>query len=109
MNSEQTIQPDLGEPERAQALHRPNFFLLLGLSPNADWNQTLFEETLRKKRNEWSRAGSGVAKKALSAKQNLALIPKITEVMTNEAARESEAVVARQELASRRARRVGAI
>lgn len=76
---------------------RPNFFLLLGLNPDAPWNQTLFEETLRKKRNEWSRQGAGVAKKALLAKQNLALIPKITEVMMNAELREQEAIAARKE------------
>ena len=79
---------------------RPNFFLLLGLNPDAPWNQTLFEETLRKKRNEWSRQGAGVAKKALLAKQNLALIPKITEVMMNAALREQEAIAARKERAA---------
>jgi hypothetical protein len=79
---------------------RPNFFLLLGLNPDAAWNQTLFEETLRKKRNEWSRQGAGVAKKALVAKQNLALIPKITEVMTNAELREREAIAARKERAA---------
>ncbi len=81
---------------------RPNFFLLLGLNPNEVWNQTLFEETLQQKRGEWSRQGAGVTKKALVAKQNLALLQQIGEVMLDSAQREMEASAARKELTSLR-------
>ncbi len=81
---------------------RPNFFILLGLNPDADWNQAAFEQTLRQKRVEWSRQGAGVAKKALAARQNLALLPAITEVMASPELREKEAQAARKELASAR-------
>ena len=81
---------------------RPNFFILLGLNPDADWNQAAFEQTLRQKRVEWSRQGAGVAKKALAARQNLAFVPAITEVMASPELREKEAQAARKELASAR-------
>lgn len=81
---------------------RTNFFILLGLNPDATWNEQLFETTLRNKRIEWSRQGAGVAKKALAAKQNIALIPEIEKVMKDPALREAEVIAARAELASGR-------
>src|SRR5258706_13734804 len=81
---------------------RPSFFILLGLAPDGGWNQTAFEQTLRQKRGEWSLQGAGVAKKALVARQNLALLPAITQVMTSPELREKEAKAARKELASAR-------
>jgi hypothetical protein len=77
---------------------RPNFFLLLGLNPNASWDQAQFDSILREKRGEWSRQSATVAKRALVAQQNLALIPKIREVMNDPEAREQEAIAARAEL-----------
>ena len=79
---------------------RPNFFILLGLNPDLPWNQTQFENALRNKRNDWSRQGAGVARQALAAKQNLALIPEINRVMNNDDEREKEADRARAELTS---------
>jgi len=79
---------------------RPNFFLLLGLNPDGEWEQEAFERLLREKRNEWSRQSAGVARKALTAKQNLALISRIQTTMTDTVQREIEAVTAREELAS---------
>lgn len=70
---------------------RPNFFILLGLDPDAVWDQSTFEKVLREKRHEWSRQSTGVARKALQAQQNLALIPKIQEVMEDPALRAQEA------------------
>ena len=81
---------------------RPNFFILLGLNPDAVWNQVTFENALREKRNQWSRDGQGVAKKALVAQQNLALIPDIRKVLEEPKLREEEAAQARVELASGR-------
>ncbi len=74
---------------------RPNFFILLGLSPDEQWDQSAFEKVLREKRIEWSRQSAGIAKKALLAKQNLALIPIIYSIMADAASREKEAVQAR--------------
>jgi hypothetical protein len=88
----------------SSTVSRPNFFLLLGLEPesqsDAAWDQAAFEQVLKKKRNEWSRQSAGVAKKALVAKQNLALIPKIQEVMADPKLRMQEARAARLELAA---------
>ena len=81
---------------------RPNFFILLGLNPDATWNPAQFDTMLRDKRNEWSRQGAGVAKKALAAQKNLSLIDEIKKVMSDPALREQEAVNARTELASGR-------
>jgi hypothetical protein len=81
---------------------RPNFFLLLDLDPDATWDQTLFEKILREKRIEWSRQSSGVARKALVARQNLALISSIQQVMADQSLRAKEAAVARNERAAAR-------
>lgn len=86
----------------SSTISRPNFFLLLGLEPDAAWDQAAFEQVLRKKRNEWSRQSAGVAKKALVAKQNLALIPKIQEIMVDPSLRAREARSARLALAATR-------
>lgn len=86
----------------SSTVSRPNFFLLLGLEPDVAWDQAAFEQVLRKKRNEWSRQSAGVAKKALVAKQNLALIPKIQEVMVDPSLRAREARSARLALAATR-------
>ncbi|GHO93647.1 hypothetical protein KSF_036950 [Reticulibacter mediterranei] len=67
---------------------------------DAAWDQAAFEQVLKKKRTEWSRQSAGVAKKALVAKQNLALIPKIQEVMADPKLRAQEARAARLELAA---------
>jgi hypothetical protein len=79
---------------------RPNFFLLLELHPNLRWDPVHFEKKLREKRSAWSRESAGVAKKALVARQNLALMPLIQEVMTDHEARNKEAAAARKILAA---------
>lgn len=79
---------------------RPNFFLLLDLDPQAAWDQATFEQRLRQKRIEWSRQSGGVARKALVARQNLALISKMQEIMTDPLLREREANMALAELAT---------
>ena len=81
-------------------LARPNFFLLLDLQPDSSWDQALFEKRLREKRIEWSRQSGGVARKALVARQNLALISKIQEVMANPELRTQEATAARLEISA---------
>jgi hypothetical protein len=79
---------------------RPNFYILLDMRPDEKWDQTKFEQVLRTKQIEWSRQGSGVAKKALAAKKYLALLPEIRRVMLDTALREAEAKAAHAELAS---------
>lgn len=79
---------------------RPNFYILLGLHPEEKWDQTKFEQVMRDKRIEWSRQGSGVAKKALAAKKYLALLPEIQRIMLDASLRDAEAKAARTELAS---------
>ena len=79
---------------------RPNFYILLGLNPDESWDQAKFERVLREKRTQWSLDGSGVAKKAIAAKNNLELIPEIKQVMEDTAQRSAEAAAARTELAS---------
>jgi hypothetical protein len=81
---------------------RPNFYILLDLRPSDKWDQAKFELALRNKRIEWSRQGSSTSKKALVAKQNLALIPEIEHVMKDAALRDAEAKAAEVELASGR-------
>lgn len=78
---------------------RPNFFLLLGLNPNATWNQSQFEQVLKEKINQWARDSSGVARKALTAKTYRALIPKIREVMADPELRKQEADTAKTAMA----------
>src|SRR5437867_11081448 len=80
----------------------PNFFILLGLNPDERWDPAKFEQVLREKRIEWSRQGSGVAKKALAAKKNLELLPEIRRIMEDPSLREAQAVSARAELSSDR-------
>lgn len=88
------------------AIERPNFFVLLELDPNAPWDQAVFEDVLRAKRNEWSRQGSWVGQKALIAKQNLGMIDKIKQVMADPQLRQKEAEAARELLdQARQARR----
>ena len=84
------------------AATRPNFFVLLGLNPNALWDQATFENALKIMQNEWSRQGNWVGNKALNAKKNLAFIPEIKRVMADEGLRALEAEAARAIVASER-------
>lgn len=74
---------------------RPNFFILLGLDPNAPWDQAAFDEALNKKRREWSSQQQGVGKMVLTAKQYLSYIPTMQAVMLDEVQRDAEASLAR--------------
>ncbi len=78
---------------------RPNFFILLGLNPDAPWNDKLYEDALKEKRSFWSRQSSGVGKKAIEAQANLKLYAEIKAVMADDARRAAEAVEARTKLA----------
>jgi hypothetical protein len=76
----------------ASGSSRPNFFDLLGLDPDAPWNQAEFERIVKEKRREWTkRSMLGVGPDALLAKRNLGLIGEINRVMNDPALREKEA------------------
>src|SRR5712692_5263923 len=84
---------------------KPNFFVLLDLNPDAPWDDKVFEATLRKKQNDWSRDRIKPGAKSTEAKQNLALIADIRRVMGDAGLRKTEADAARTEgLAKRKAR-----
>ncbi len=82
--------------------HRPNFYIVLGLSPDEPWNEEKFRALLRDKRNEWSRLQASVGKRALMAQKNLKLIQDIEAIMLKPELRNAEAAAARALLASER-------
>ncbi|MGH2487911.1 MAG: hypothetical protein ACRDHE_18065, partial [Ktedonobacterales bacterium] len=80
----------------AAAQSRPNFFVLLDLTPDHTWDQTLYEARLKERRNRWSldaMRGAGSVKD--KAKRNLDLFGEIERVMAETALREKEADDAR--------------
>ncbi len=78
---------------------RPNFFLLLELNPNEQWDQVQYEKALQQKTGQWNHDSAGVTKKALLAQVNRALLPQIHEVMEDPSLRAKEATAARKQLA----------
>lgn len=71
---------------------RPNFFDLLGLDPDAPWNQAEFERIVTEKRREWTRLSlQGIGQKQVLAKRNLGLIGAINRVMNDPVLRDKEA------------------
>ncbi|MBV9259547.1 MAG: hypothetical protein JO215_16145 [Ktedonobacteraceae bacterium] len=80
---------------------RPNFFLLLELNPDEPWVPMLYQKALQDKIRQWSRDSMSIAKKALPAQANRALLPHIREVMENLELRNKEAEEARKLLATR--------
>ncbi len=78
---------------------RPNYFLLLALNPDEPWEPALYQKALQDKIRQWSRESMSVAKKALPAQANRALLPHIREVMEDPALRNKEAEEARKLLA----------
>lgn len=80
---------------------RPNFFLLLELNPDAEWDQAAYKKSLQEKNRQWNRDSDGVAKKALVAQVNRALMPQIRQVMETIALRQKEAEDARELLTRR--------
>src|SRR5215470_13207969 len=72
---------------------RPNFFVLLGLDPNAPWDDAVFQRELARAQNEWSRlASTGMRNrpKTVQAQRNLNLIPSIVDVMSDASGRDQE-------------------
>nr|BBH86984.1 transcriptional regulator [Thermosporothrix sp. COM3] len=86
---------------------RQNFFLLLDINPNEEWDPDKFVKVLKAKQVEWSRKRSlSVGQKASQAQRNLELIPQIRKVMEDDALRAQERDEALKELASQQAARV---
>ncbi|GIJ27003.1 hypothetical protein Vqi01_21650 [Micromonospora qiuiae] len=69
---------------------RPNFFLLLGLDPNASWDQALFTREFAQHRASWTKASTGLGRRAQEAKKNLFLAKKIEQLMRDPTLREQE-------------------
>ncbi|HTK12011.1 MAG TPA: hypothetical protein VL485_32870 [Ktedonobacteraceae bacterium] len=80
---------------------RPNFFLLLALDPDEPWDPASYQKTLQDKIRQWNRDSMSIAKKALPAQANRALLSLIRQIMENPTLREQEADEARKLFASR--------
>ena len=77
----------------------PNFFILLGLDPDALWDEKQFEQALETKRNEWSlMSNKGIGARRDEAKKNLRLISQIRKVMADQDKRSEQAKAAKEEL-----------
>ncbi len=74
-----------------------NFFILLGLDPDAPWNQGAFEHLIDAKQSEWSIQSGGVGARAITAQKNRELIPEIKRVMSDPALRNALAAAAKKE------------
>jgi hypothetical protein len=86
---------------------RPSFFTLLGLDPDAKWDEVQFDRVLREKGHQWSRESNGVAttSTARAAKQYLRWLPEIEKAMRDPAAREMQAEAGRKDRAAAIVRR----
>jgi Double zinc ribbon len=71
---------------------RPNFFLILGLDPNAPWDERGYVRALDEKKREWSGQRSGVKTQpaTVQARRNLSLVRDIERVMRHDASRDVE-------------------
>jgi hypothetical protein len=82
--------------------NRPNYFVLLGINPDDQWDQASFERRLHAKRSDWSRKilnGVKTSKAVMEARRALDLIPDMTMVMGDALGRDRERVTARAQLA----------
>jgi hypothetical protein len=87
--------------------NRPNYFLLLGIDPDAPWDETAFELRLSAKRAEWSRIvlnGVTTSNAVLAAQAALDHREDIKWVMSDRAARERERADAHRRAADERER-----
>jgi hypothetical protein len=73
---------------------RPNFFVILGLSPEDPWDEALYVQTLSERRNQWARqvqADQDETQPAtIEARRNLGLRREIDRVMRDPRARGTE-------------------
>jgi hypothetical protein len=75
---------------------RPNFFILLGLNPDAPWSDAEYEKALKNKQSRWGRdATAGVGASVHNAQRNIRLVPEIKRVMEDPQERAQEAIAAR--------------
>ncbi|BCL77984.1 transcriptional regulator [Ktedonobacteria bacterium brp13] len=92
--------------DKEQKELRPNFFVLLDIDPNKDWNTDEYQKVFRRKRNDWSRQSSmSIGQRAAQAKRNLELSSEITKVMEDRGLREKERQAAQEEGAVEREER----
>lgn len=83
---------------------RQNYFVLLGLDPDAPWDDAAFQELLTRKKAEWTR-GARNPKNAKLYNSYLEQVPRIVAVMSDPVARRQEAESARRALAEVATRR----
>ena len=71
---------------------RPNFFLILGLDPEAPWDDAVFASAFDAARALWSRQRSGIKhhQTTVDARRNLGFVAEIKRVMMDPEAREAE-------------------
>jgi hypothetical protein len=70
---------------------RPNFYILLGLDPVAEWDETLYRRQLAELRATWTKEANGLPSrsKTIEAKQNLSFF-KYLSLMEDPTKREAE-------------------
>ncbi|GAA4232498.1 hypothetical protein GCM10022254_32530 [Actinomadura meridiana] len=91
--------------------NRPNYFLLLGIDPDDEWDQAAFESRLRARRAEWSRAvlnGVQGSRKVLTAEDARHRLTDIRSTMSDPARRERERKDARERRAAESSDRLAA-
>src|SRR5271166_4152650 len=71
---------------------RPNFFLILGLDPEAPWDDAVFASAFNAARALWGRQRSGIKQHqtTVDARRNLGFVGEIKRVMMDPEAREAE-------------------
>lgn len=87
--------------ETDKSTQRPNFFILLGLSPHEEWNLAKFDTCIKQKQVEWTRQSTkSIGQRASQARRNLELLTQIRDVMDDEKKRAQESKEAVALLAS---------
>ncbi len=74
-----------------------NFFILLDINPDEQWDDLKIKEVIQRKRQEWTKQSQHPTKGAV-ARQSLQKIPEIERVMLDPAQRETQAKAAREAL-----------
>jgi|GEM_PF-5728532 hypothetical protein len=78
---------------------RPNFFILLGLSPEEPWDEASYARAVSEKRNLWARQAQGdeTQRATIEAQRNLRLRREMERVMLDPRARGTERQAANSE------------
>src|SRR5581483_6482008 len=74
-----------------------NYFELLGIDPDARWDQNKFEQLLQQKQKDWSILSYGVGPRTLQAQRYLDLLPDIRAIMSDPKRRHTYLATVRQE------------